>query len=132
MQLDGPSVEVAVGFMHPESVIGADGERSTEDVAPRAAIETLATNPRVDAGPITTRSIDGREAFEIELRTERGAELFGADGGTFAPEPGRHRFLAFEVDGALLVILELIHHQPHAEAERLSEDVVDSVLLRSA
>jgi streptogramin lyase len=131
MQLHGTSVEVAVGFMHPDSVIGSD-ERAADELAPRAALEVLGTNPRVRAGPITTRTIDGYEAYEVELRTERGAELFGsADGGNFVPDPGRHRFLALEVDDELLVILELIHRQPRAEAERLTEEVVDSVLIGS-
>jgi streptogramin lyase len=131
-QLEGRSFEIAVGFMHPDTVIGSEGERPAEDLSPKAALGILASNPAVEPGPITARTIDGYEAYELELDTERGAELFGsADGGNFVPDPGRHRFLALEVDDALLVIVELIHRRPRAEAERLTEEVVDSVLIGS-
>ena len=127
MQLDGDAVEVAVGFMHPDSVFGSVGARWTDDLTTRGVLETLASNPGVRAGPISTRAVGGREAFEIQLRTERGARLFGAGDGTFIPDPGRHRVLALEVDGELVVIVELIHRRPHVAAERLTEGVVDSV-----
>ena len=128
MQLDGDAVELAVGFMHPDSVFGSVGARWTDDLTTRGVLETLASNPGVRAGPISTRAVGGREAFEIQLRTERGARLFGAGDGTFIPDPGRHRVLALEVDGELVVIVELIHRRPHVAAERLTEGVVDSVL----
>lgn len=128
-QLDGRSFEIGVGFMHPDSVIGSEGERPAEGLSPREALAILSSNPGVAAGPITRRTIDGHEAYEVGLRTERGAELFGsADGGNFVPDPGRHRFLALDVDDQLLVIVELIHRRPHDAAARLTEGVVDSVL----
>ena len=115
-------------FMHPDSVIGSEGKRPAEGLSPREALAILSSNLEVAAGPITRRTIDGHGRTRSSSAPNVARSSSAPPTAATFPDPGRHRFLALDVDDQLLVIVELIHRRPHDAAARLTEGVVESVL----
>jgi hypothetical protein len=118
---------VLLGFARPTFVMGRDGAVDSGRLGALDALRAIASIRGVDTDPVATTAIDGRRAFEIRTRSAGAVELFGGDEGTFTAEAGRHRVIALEVEGVLVLVIQHIWADDPASLEPLVQAVIDSV-----
>ena len=118
-----PPVEAAVAWARPAFIVGNDGRVATDDLSPREAVETLASNPYVTAGRISDVTLDGYEGSSVSFEARRGGELFGGADGAFGSDNAHFRVAALEVEGALVLVLEISLRGPHDVHLQLTDGV---------
>jgi hypothetical protein len=116
-----------VGFARPTFVMAADGEVDVDGIDAREALEAIVSLDALEAGPVGRTEIGGHDTVQVRTSSETGVELFGGDDGSFTVEAGRHRIMAIDVDGALVLVIEHIWAEPRAPIEPLTQAVIDSV-----
>jgi hypothetical protein len=122
--------DTTFGFANPDFVAGADGRVDVAGLPPREVVEVLATNPdfvehhivgRVDVGELSGPA--------IEFRSREGGEIFGGPEGEYhtVQQSVRALIVALDVDGEIVLAMEMSLHPPHAAHRRLIETVADTV-----